>query len=242
MMIFDRRAGWLLAATATLFSFGAHAQAAPEAPALIEALTGSEAATRGAPATIEGFRSAKFGMDEAAVRSAIESDFGVASDAIVESANGAERTRILTVDGVEVLDGGGPAAVSYVFGYESNTLGQVSVLWAVGGEGGEGGEQVVNADKLVANADVLQNYFLQSGYAADSVVVNVPVPEGLVVFRGSDAEGHMAVLLLRGTLAEGEAGADGAAAQPVLTPTNLLLAYLADPQKPDVFRVEPGQF
>lgn len=182
-----------------------------------------------ATVTVDGFRSARFGMDEAAVRAAISKDFDVKSEAIIPGENMAERTKMLSVRVPSVLEGGGTAEVSYVFGYKSKTLAQVSVLWS------PAIDSKVDQAKLLANANVLQSYFQSSGYKADSVVTSAVVPEGLLMFRGSDSASRMTVLLLRGQMTQGET-------QPVLMPVSLLLAYLSDPAKPDVFTVPAGQF
>src|SRR4051812_4896075 len=55
---------------------------------------------------LEGFRSARFGTDEAAVRAAIIKDFGVKADAITAGENMAERTKMLSVRVPGVLEGG----------------------------------------------------------------------------------------------------------------------------------------
>jgi hypothetical protein len=197
--------------------------------------------TASAQVRLEGFRSARFGMDEAAVRDAIQADFSLSDDAIEDSENVAERTRILSARVADVLTDGGTADVSYVFGYASRMLSQVSIVWSAQSD------PDMTADQLIANANALQTFFLQAGYEPQSVVANVQVPEGLLVFRGRDVQGRMIVLLLRGvTSGDTAAGAQTAtgesAAGPVLNPTSLLLAYLADPENPDVFAVQPGQF
>jgi hypothetical protein len=188
-----------------------------------------------ATASANGFRSARFGMNEKAVRAAIVADFGVKDADIEAGQNLSERTRMLSVRVPDVLKDGGIATVSYSLGYKSNTLSQVSVLWA-----GDVDPQI-NADKLVSNANALQGYFGAAGYAPDSVIVNAAVPEGVLMFRGSDAEGRMTVLLLRGTMSAPQAQAGGAP-RSVLTPQNLLLAYIANPRDPDVFKIEAGKF
>ncbi|MCQ8781806.1 hypothetical protein [Mangrovibrevibacter kandeliae] len=199
---------------------------------------------------VTGFRSARFGMDEKAVRAAIRSDFGVDDKAITKTANPTERTEVLSVKVNDVLKDGGTALVSYVLGYQSKALSQVSVLWAPETDAGIGPE------KLIADAKILQNYFLGQGFASGSVLVNAAVPEGVVMFRGTDEEGRMALLLMLASATK-PAVADKAAAsaatneaavpqpdaeQTVLAPVGLLLSYLADPQDPDIFKVEPGQF
>lgn len=185
---------------------------------------------------IEGFRSSRFGMDEAAVREAIIADFGVEDADISVGENVAERTRILSVAVPDVLEGGGTALVSYVLGYKTKALDQVSVLWS------PDTDEAVDGAKLVSNASALQSYFLQAGYDGASVVVDAAVPEGIVMFRGLDADGRMALLLLRGAVDGAAAAAEGQAAQAQFVSNGLLLAYLANPAEPDVFTVAPGQF
>lgn len=222
----------LATAIASAAVLSASAQStAPQADAV-----GGQAATA-SPVELNGFRTARFGMDEAAIRKAILTDFALDKSKIGSVENPAERTRILSVKVPDVLDGGGIADVSYVFGHTSKKLTQVSVLWS-----GQS-DPSLDGEKLLANGNVLRSYFLSAGYVPASVVTDVPVPEGLLLFRGSDAKGRMAVLLLRGTYAAA-APVEGAAnpAPPVLTPAGLLLAYIENPQKPDVFTVKPGQF
>jgi hypothetical protein len=204
----------------------------PSATDLGAAVTGQSASA----AEILGFRSARFGMDEAAVREAIIADFDVEDSAIEVGANVAERTRVLSVAVPDVLEGGGTALVSYVLGYSSNQLDQVSVLWS------PQTDEAIDGAKLVANGSVLQSYFLQAGYDPATVVVDAAVPEGVVMFRGLDAQGHMALLLLRGAVDAAAAGEGGAEGQAQFVSSGLLLAYLADPANPDVFSVERGQF
>ena len=55
-------------------------------------------------------------------------------------------------------------------------------------------------------------------------------------FIGSDAKDRSVILLLQGTFETKENN------QRVLTPTGLLLFYVADTKSPDVFKLPPGQF
>ena len=74
---------------------------------------------------IEGFRSAKFGMNEADVRAAIAKDFGAKPDAVRAQDNASELTHSLLYSAPELLPNGGTAELSYVFGYKSKSLIQV---------------------------------------------------------------------------------------------------------------------
>lgn len=179
-------------------------------------------------AAVEGFRSARFGMTVDEVRAAIEQDFGLKGEDVVEGENVAERTGLLTIQSDDVLADGGPAQVSYVFGYESKTLIQVGILW-------DG--QVNDQAKLLANGEVLSAYFRTAGYVPESIRQGVVLDNGVLLFRGEDAQGRATVLLLQGVYTQAEG--DG---NRTLTPTGLALLYAADANNPDVFRVQAGQF
>jgi hypothetical protein len=182
-------------------------------------------------ATVAGFRSAQFGMTQAEVKAAIVKDFGIKADAIVAGENTAERTTLLTIVVPDVLQGGGTAQVSYVFGYKSKTLIQVGVAWS------SATDAALTESELYADGDVLRTHFLAAGYKPDSVKTGLVLQNGVLLFRGEDADGHATILILQGTYKD---AADGK--QRVLTPTSLALLYSADPQNPDVFKLAPGQF
>ena len=179
---------------------------------------------------VTGFRSAKFGMNEADVRAAIIRDLGVKPEAIRAETNASEQTRVLLVKANDVLPGGGGAEVSYVFGYKSKTLIQVGATWS------KATDEKMTADQLFSNSTVLRTHFIAAGYKADTIATNMPISGGILMFRGSDAKDHTTMLILQGTLAKDEKD------QNVLTPTGLLLFYVADAKAPDVYRLPPGSF
>ncbi len=189
--------------------------AAPDAPTLV----------------VEGFRSARFGMSEDEVRAAIKADFGLEGDAVVPGTNAAERTQLLTVVAPDLLPEGGAAQISYVFGYTSKALIQVGISWSADID------PSVDAAKLYANSDVLVAYFTAAGYQPATIRTGLVLDNGILLFRGEDAEGHATILLLQGEYTGG--AAEG---QRVLRPTSLALLYAADSQAPDIFTVPPGQF
>jgi hypothetical protein len=184
-----------------------------------------------AAAEVSGFRSATFGMDEADVKAAILKDFGIKATAIASGENAAERTRVLSVSVPELLQDGGAAQVSYVFGYKSKGLIQVGISWS------HQTDPTITADKLVADGDVLRAHFLGSGYAPDSIKTGLALPNGLLLFRGEDADGHATVLILEGSFRK---AVDGK--QDILTPAGLALLYSANPAHPDIFKIAPGRF
>jgi hypothetical protein len=181
-------------------------------------------------ASVAGFRSAEFGMDEAAVRAAIAADFGKTDADITVSENSVERTKLLSVMVADLLEGGGTAQVSYIFGYKSKGLIQVGASWNA-----ETDPTITDA-MLVANGDVLTSHFLTAGYPSETVKVGTAVANGVLLFRGSDADGHTSILLLQGNFK------DDGKSNNALSPTGLALLYSANPDQPDIFRIKDGNF
>lgn len=203
------------------------AQAKKDAGAAPAGATGVMSAT---PAKVDGFRTAKFGMTEAQVKAAVMKDFSVKADAIREQPNPGERTKAMVVKVADLLPGGGAAEVSYIFGYQSKKLIQVSISWS------KATDDKMTSEQLFSNSSVLRAHFLGEGFKPESVATNMPVSGGILMFRGSDAEDHTVILILQGTMAQGENN------QRVLTPTGLLLFYVQDAKTPDVYRLPRGSF
>ena len=204
----------------------AGAPAAATSPAAAETPAGDEKAIK----AIDGFRSAKFGMSEADVRAAMTKDFSPKPDAIRIQDNASELTRSLLLSVPELLPNGGTAELSYVFGYKSKSLIQVGAVWS------KGTDTAMTAEKLFSNANILRAHFMGEGFKPDSIAMNMPVAGGIVMFRGSDAKDRSVILLLQGTFENKDNN------QRVLTPTSLLLFYVADAKSPDIFKLPPGQF
>ncbi len=181
-------------------------------------------------AIVEGFRTARFGMNEADVRAAISKDFGFKPDAIKTQDNPAELTHSLLVTVPDLLPNGGTAEVSYVLGYKSKTLIQVGAVWS------KASDAAITPERLFSNANILRAHFMSEGFKPETVAVNTPINGGLLMFRGSDARDRSVMLLLQGSFETKENN------QRVLTPTGLLLFYVADAKSPDVFKLPPGQF
>lgn len=181
-------------------------------------------------AKVEGFRSSKFGMTEAEVKNAISTDFGIKGSAVREQPNAGERTKALLVKVPDLLPGGGIAEVSYVFGYHTKKLIQVSVSWS------KATDEKMTPEQLFSNSSVLRAHFMSEGFKPESIASNMPIGGGLLIFRGSDAKDHTTMLILQGTFTQGQNN------QRVLTPASLLLFYVEDAKAPDVYRLPPGSF
>jgi len=199
-------------------------------PAPTPAPAGASNIATTSAAQVEGFRSAKFGMSEAEVKTAIAKDFNIKAADIREQPNPGERTKVLLAKVPDLLPGGGTAEVSYVIGYQTKKLIQISASWS------KATDDKMTPEQLFSNSSVLRAHFAGEGFAPDTVASNMPVNGGILMFRGSDAKGRTAMLILQGTLNQGEGN------QRVLTPTALLLFYVADAKTPDIYRLPPGSF
>jgi hypothetical protein len=180
---------------------------------------------------IGGFRSAKFGMTEAQLRSAVAADFKIAQSAITKTQNQLQRTTVLSVQVPELVPQGGTATVSYVLGYQSHRLIQVNILWS------PEIDPKTTPMMLYQNGETLQQYFASEGFPANRSTGNIATPNGILLFRANDTAGDAVLLILSGTLAKDQKNGTTA-----LTPTTLTLAYAADALHPDVFQLAKGSF
>ena len=130
----------------------------------------------------------------------------------------------------DLLPGGGIAEASYVIGYQSKKLIQVSISWS------KAIDDKMTAEQLFSNSSVLRAHFVGEGFKPDTIATNMPIDGGILMFRGSDAKDRSVILLLQGTFENKENN------QRVLTPVSLLLFYVADAKSPDIFKLPPGQF
>ena len=158
---------------------------------LVGVLAAPLAAAPAAAAEVEGFRSARFGMNEAQVRQAIARDFKLTGKKVTEGRNLAEKTTILVIRVQDLLPNSGLSQVTYTLGYKTKGLIQVDVLF------GQPLEKTVKAKELWANAVILQRTLAQKGFDKDQMVVNKPTarPGLILLFRGVDKAGRTVALL-----------------------------------------------
>jgi hypothetical protein len=183
-------------------------------------------------ANVEGFRSARWGMDAAQVKAAIYKDFGIAAEKVKTEENAAERTAVLSVTVNDLLEGAGPARVSYVLGFKTKKLIQVTILW------GTPVDPQAQPSKIVTAANQLRQLFLDSGYQPETVVTNARMSDGtILVFQGQDADRHTTVLRLASAPAPAKGSKTEGTGSVVLS-----LSYTQDSRNPDIFRLKKGQF
>jgi hypothetical protein len=187
----------------------------------------------GPPATIDGFRQALFGMSEEQVRQAVRKEFPAAAGKISSAVHPSEKTTVLSVSVPDLLPNSGNARISYIFGYRSKKLIQVNVVWTSEGN-------AASDETLVGTANSLRDYFSAQNYKPDTVIANRQLAENMiVVFRASDLQGRMVLLVLSGVAATAR-GDDKKGPRP--PPLTLELSYIEDAAHPDVFRIGKGQF
>jgi hypothetical protein len=192
------------------------------------------AVARAAGLSITGFRSARFGMTPAQVKTAITADFGTASVAAVT--NPAEGTTGLLVTLPHLDPGPGTAQVTYLFGANAKTLSHVNVVWLIGGNPGP----AERADMLAAAAQ-LTSYFTTRPQRPRQVSGVHPVgPNSLSMYAAVDKDGAAVDVLVAGVAFQ--AATPGAAPavppQPV-GPALLRISYSANAANPDILRAPP---
>jgi len=180
-------------------------------------------------AKIEGFRSARFGMDDAAIRKAILLDFGLHDEQIQVNLHPVEKTTVMSVTVDRLLPDTERAVVSYILGFHSQKLIQVNILWLQN-----------KPDGLREAAMTLRNYFAKEQFPTGATASDVSLPDGsLLVFRGTDRQGHTVVVNYR--MPE-QKDKKEAAAGPGNDAYLLRVVYAERVQNPDVFVLEPGKF
>lgn len=219
----------LMASAITALAQSPAAGTAPVAPA---------PAAEVKPYEVNGFRTARFGMDEAAVKRAIAADFNVRESTISKETNPIDRTTVLTITAKDVLPEIAVARIHYILGYKEKKLFQIVLTWGAGTSETQPGNTSV-----LAGAQELLNYFVSQSFKPENRIVNAQTADGnALLFQGIDDRGRV-VQLQYGTLAEtakkGETSEDGK------TPTRLpwgRLVYVEDPKNMDIFKIKPGQF
>ena len=170
-------------------------------------------------ANINGFRSAKFGMDQKGVYRAIAKDFKLAKSKVTKQENPAEKTTSLTVSVPDLFSTGGTAKIGYVLGYKSKKLIHVNVMW------GDGASENVDGQSVLQTANLLRTHFLKKRYQKEKLAANATIGDNqTLVFRGLGQKKRMiTVLLVTGTI-------PGDSSNKI----SLILSYIKDPENPDI--------
>jgi hypothetical protein len=179
-------------------------------------------------ASIDGFRSAKFGVSESEVFKAINKDFRIKKKNVSRVVNSNEKTITLGINAKDLLTGSGSSKVFYILGYKSRKLIHVNIVW------GRPVDKKPNAGEIVSTANQLRNYFAQKRYQKNGFALNAKLGEGIIlVFQGKDKKGRAARLLL-----SNPKNKDSKAGNNI----TLTLSYIEKPEDPDVFKIKEGDF
>lgn len=193
--------------------------------------------------TIDGFRSAKFGMKEADVKAMIEKDFGIKESDIQTGTNPSELTKFLLIKTDQLIKDKGEATIAYIFGYESKALMQVNIVW-----GNTEKIEDTNPQDLVDIANLLRNHFVKKSYESTSVVVNQPISdETILVYKASDTQNRTITLALTIIKPKDEKNQkeEAKSTPPVAGQSathSLKLSYILDTKNPDIFKLEENKF
>lgn len=189
------------------------------------------------PYQVEGFRTAKFGMDEAAVKKSIAADFNVKESTITKEVNPIDRTTVLSVTVKDVLPEIAVARVHYILGYSQKKLFEIVLTWGAGTS-----DTRPDNTSVLGGAQELLSYFVGQPFKPENRIVNAQTPDGnALLFQGTDDKGRV-VQLQYGTLAEpAKKGETAEETKPPRLPWGRLV-YAEDPKNMDVFKIKPGQF
>ena len=184
-------------------------------------------------ASVEGFRSARFGMSLETLYEALKKDFGVDKEKVTSTRNAIEKTTSLLITIDDIIPQSGQAIIAYIFGFESNKLIQINVIW------NNEEKTLASAENLVATGNILRNYFVAQGFPEEGRLMNQRLTDGsIVMFRGIDAKGRATVLQL--LVEQGAVLEDGTAGDSKVA--SLTLSYILDPIAPDIYKINEGDF
>jgi hypothetical protein len=180
-------------------------------------------------ANIDGFRSAKFGMRIDEVKQAILRDFGISDSKIDAISHPTEQTQSLGISIDKLLPQSGKSRAVYVFGYKSKRLMQVNILM------GHPVDTNITPQQVVNSGNLLGNHFFKKRYQEDGLVAHARLNDGSVlIFRGKDQKGHMALLRLSNPQPN-----EGNKEDLKIT---LTLSYIEKPEQPDAFQLKESDF
>ena len=93
----------------------------------------------------------------------------------------------------------------------------------------------ITAQKVVDSGNLLGSHFFKKQYQEDGLVAHARLNDGSVlIFRGKDQKGHMALLRLSNPQAN-----EGNKEAPKIT---LTLSYIEKPGQPDAFQLKESDF
>ncbi len=216
-----------------------------QAPAL--SLTGqpSSYVLQGAFYKAKGYGKARFGMSVEQVKAIIAAEFPGAIATLKDQVDPVDRTRGLAIVVPSLPPSPGTATISYVFGATSHRLITVTVSWELDGNPSDDDRQ-----RLVQAGTVLTAGLV--GYMWPPLATvrgQVPGAGALILFSGKDEAGGGVEIRLDGMALDIERPADAAGKRvpPIHQaapsgPARLRISYVANVDRPDIYRIPAGAF
>ncbi|MYE01888.1 MAG: hypothetical protein F4Y03_11555 [Alphaproteobacteria bacterium] len=186
---------------------------------------------------VTGFRSARFGMSMSETLEAIQRDFQLRREDILEQSNDEDRTSSLVATVTEIFPDSEPAQVVYIHGYKQKKLIQVNILW------GSPVTEEPDPQALVTTANILRKYFGGLGFDPGKTVMNTRVDDGaFIVFRATDERERMVLLQLISRKVPLGEGKGEKKPEPQDRVVSLWLSYIEDPRAEGILGIEKGKF
>jgi len=180
-------------------------------------------------ASIDGFRSAKFGMKIEEVKKAIRQDFFIQDGKIDTVTHPTEQTQSLGITINKLLPISGKSRVVYVFGFQSKRLIQVNILV------GHPADTDITPQQVVDSGNLLGNHFFKKRYQEDGLMAHARLNDGSVlIFRGKDQNGRMVLLRL--------SNPQSTKNKDEKMKISLTLSYIEKPLQPDAFQLKENDF
>ena len=180
-------------------------------------------------ASIDGFRSAKFGMKMNEVKKAIQQDFFIQDGKIDTVTHPTEQTQSLGITIENLLPISGKSRVVYVFGFQSKRLIQVNILV------GHPVDSDITPQQVVDSGNLLGSHFLKKRYQEDGLMAHARLNDGSVlIFRGKDQNGRMVLLRL--------SNPQSTKNKDEKMKISLTLSYIEKPLQPDAFQLKEHDF
>lgn len=199
----------------------------------------------GHPARIAGYGHAMFGMRVDEIMAIVATDFPAGVPSLRDEVEQSTRVRTLTLVVPELAPGPCPATINYVFGAASQRLIAVNIAWQFDGQATTAQRQsLVDASRTVGAG------FAGSRWPPLRTTRGNVLPGGaLIVFSGKDERGAGLEIRLDGVdidLAPRQKTA-AAAVPPEHRiappgPARLRVAFVADTDNPDTYRIPEGAF
>jgi hypothetical protein len=170
---------------------------------------------------------------------AIYKDFKITKSKVKIEKHPIDRTENYLIKVKDLIPESGISQIAYLFGYKTKKLFQVNVLWR------NNGDAEKNAKGLITTANLLRSLFLKKGFAKDKTIANHQLKDGsIIVFRGKDKLGRMVLLFLNNPVGTPEAAKQKSAKEKaeLAKKMTLMLSYMENPEKPDIFKLNKDDF